>query len=84
MRKLKLDLETLSVESFEMTCAGSGRHGTVHGAEATGEPETVVIGDTGVMCTNTWPSAESCEQTCQDGCWATLGCSVWDGCDTGI
>jgi hypothetical protein len=32
------------------------RRGTVRGAANTKEPETEVIGDTGFVCTNSWPS----------------------------
>jgi hypothetical protein len=35
MKKLKLDLDTLSVQSFATTAADAAPQGTVHGAEAT-------------------------------------------------
>ncbi|HEU0055251.1 MAG TPA: hypothetical protein VFQ39_18820 [Longimicrobium sp.] len=54
MRKLRLDVETLAIESFPTTREESGRRGTVRGAANT-NPYTLVIADTGVTCTN-WPS----------------------------
>jgi hypothetical protein len=56
MRKLKLELDNLAVESFATTRLGAVRRGTIRGAANTNEPWTLVIPDTGVTCTETWPS----------------------------
>lgn len=49
MRKLRLDLESLEVESFKTTPGVLRRRGTVHGA-GTQDPYTVVIPDTQLTC----------------------------------
>lgn len=56
MRKLKLNVGNLSVESFPTSPARPARAGTVYGAAATREPWTAPIADTGVTCGNTWPA----------------------------
>ena len=74
MRKLKLNLESLQVESFATIRGQVQPRGTVRGAEATGEPETVVIGDTGVTCTNTWPTYDA-------QCTLPIDLETISGCD---
>jgi len=54
MRKLKLNLEQLAIDSFVTTERISARRGTVRGA-GNKDPYTVVIADTGVTCT-VWPT----------------------------
>jgi hypothetical protein len=56
MRKLKLNVDSLSVESFQTVHPKPARGGTVHGAAATHDPWTEPIADTGVVCGNTWPA----------------------------
>ena len=67
MRKMKLNLDELAIESFATTKKVSARRGTVHGAANTREPYTLVIADTVVTCT-VWPagpvaSVDYCAET---------------------
>ena len=54
MRKLKLNLDELAVETFTTTKPAPAERGTVHGAGQR-DPFTVVIADTVVTCTY-WPA----------------------------
>ena len=80
MRKLKLDVEALTVETFT-TQAGNGRRGTVLGARAL--PFATVrdepAGDTGCtapcMSGDSLCEMESCGSTCEAG-------SCFVACDT--
>ncbi|HEX5726435.1 MAG TPA: hypothetical protein VFX98_13260 [Longimicrobiaceae bacterium] len=83
MRKLKLDLNALQVESFDVRKPALGTQGTVHGAANTDPPLTLTIPDTGsddifptISCTDCIPSNEAtCRgTTCGDTCWPTCHC----------
>jgi len=74
VRKLKLDLDSLEVESFATIRAGAVRHGTVRGAQDNTLPVTVVIGDTGVTCTETWPTYDA-------ECTLSYDLETISGCD---
>jgi hypothetical protein len=93
MRKLKLALDELKVESFSVS-PPDGRSGTVHGrnrdTNTTGPVESVdacetvgtCMGPT-YCCAATWEQtcAQSCYQTaeCGDSCW-TWWCSTCNTC----
>lgn len=86
MRKLKLDLEEIAVESFPVTEPPADPAGTVKGREDTGLPSCTMF------CTIQWPQecapTQFCNPsneiycptaTCQAGC--TAGCTwgpTWD------
>ena len=55
MRKLRLNLDDLVIDSFTTNTRRPAPRGTVRGAANTQEPYTVVIADTVVTCT-VWPS----------------------------
>ena len=55
MRKLKLNLDELVIDSFATNTLRPVPRGTVRGAANTRDPYTVVIADTVVTCT-VWPS----------------------------
>ena len=63
MRKLKLNLEALNVDSFELTDAEKARQGTVHGHVDYTHPR---VCDTAVDC-----SFNSCPSYCHTACAAT-------------
>lgn len=62
MRKIRLDLDALNVESFEPDETRGGR-GTVHGAQITAYYQLCYAGDT-------WQASCTCEPTCNaDTCY---------------
>lgn len=68
MRKLKLELDELAVESFE-TAGRGGRTGTVQGHSET-DPTQVPT------CTRPWESQLSCPGTCVDeSCLSCITCA---------
>jgi hypothetical protein len=79
MRKMKLDLEQLTVESFE-TCTARG-HGTVYGHMPEIDIRPNVIAAGGYVVANTYPECPSplcvdtplasCDGSCRPGCVAT-------------
>ena len=70
-RKLRLDLEDLSVESFSATPSGRAEHGTVHGMSLT-EPGSDSWGD------------DTCGWTCLIDCDRTvMMCDTLLNCDGG-
>lgn len=84
MRKLRLDMEALKVESFEVATIRSGVAGTVwaresyaliEGCGGTGEACTV-DGDTGGI--GGWPTLvltcpQTCVRTCEQSCGGSCG-----------
>jgi len=62
MRKLKLDVDNLSVESFHTARFTGARNGTVYAA-GTNDPLTVVTADTGVTCGDSGGGGSSTEPT---------------------
>ncbi|HEX6373514.1 MAG TPA: hypothetical protein VF006_31605 [Longimicrobium sp.] len=65
MRKLKLELDSLVVQSFETTTPEGPARGTVHGRAEAG-PDTPYCGTVDVNCKYT--EQYSCEGTCEDTC----------------
>jgi hypothetical protein len=85
MRKLKLSLDELQVESFHANSNGSLR-GTVPGNEWTEHADESCFGTCDGGCTRDWGScngtcAGSCNGTCVASCNGSCNCSV--GC-TGL
>jgi hypothetical protein len=84
-RKLALDVDALSVHSFETTPADAGRRGTVLGAE--GPTTTPPVDNCTCDATCACPSAYfycntgpvnthySCEYTKNASCWYTQACT---------
>lgn len=65
MRKLRLDMDELRVESFDTTAAGGARRGTVRGnadGVASAEPDTCQSQD--AQCSDDSNCAQSCPWTC--------------------
>ena len=64
MRKMKLDLDVLAVESFEMTADGTVKTGTVHGNAAT------------PLCSKFTVCAggDTCQLSCTGSCYTGLNC----------
>ncbi len=77
MNKLKLDLESLAVETFD-TAAPAEPRGTVHGLSGTcTDPESCDY-----WCQSLWPSdcctaaatcPASCNGSCNESCYGTCG-----------
>jgi len=90
MRKLKLDLEHLAVESFA-TAEGEELYGTVRGAQDGAEEELEVAepGDVEIAPASWWSCFTRCGQlTCQWSCAGTCAgdvtCNSCNGtCPTG-
>lgn len=87
MKKLSLDLDALSVESF--ATAGSDRaDGTVKGNEYSMEADCsgtgCVVTDAAGGCTVFWcapaASENTCLNTCGNGANCTLGYTEWNTC----
>ncbi len=87
MNKIKLDLDSLQIESFETTPDESGAKGTVHGLVGSGEPEfctdfTICIQicpqpTIGTAC----PSfGSTCGNTCGGTCGSTCGSTCGNTC----
>ncbi len=78
MRKAKLSLDTLHVDTFETAAAGPGPRGTVH-AHATfyGTCQLTCM-DTcgGPTCDYPCQTADTCYLTCRDACGWTNGYQV--------
>jgi hypothetical protein len=74
MRKLRLDLDALDVESFAVAAGRPGR-GTVHGAQPT-ELDCTLAPD---LCKPTGPEAPSCQDSCTGlaGCVPSACCATW-------
>jgi hypothetical protein len=91
MRKLKLDLEDLSVESFATTPESRGEGGTVFGqnhctcyTQCTCPGCPTCDATCNGSCVNT--CASSCNGTCGNTCGDTCGgytCDCWPSNDTG-
>lgn len=72
MKKLKLDLDDLRIDSFDTTPAfGERQRGTVVGAA----PETYY------GCNSEGETCDTC-RTCNDTCWYTCGVSCGGTCNT--
>jgi hypothetical protein len=77
MRKLKLDLTALRVESFELRKAPAQGEGTVHGHFQRIEPQPDTYRDTECLGTMyTWNA--SCPYSCFDSCTCMTGCGTCD------
>jgi hypothetical protein len=77
MNKLKLDLDQLTVESFDTDASGIARRGTVRAHSVFCGPTEVCIPTQGELtCGNT---CETCNGTCPDTCAASCG----GGCTAG-
>jgi hypothetical protein len=78
MRKLRLDLDQLTVDSFDTVTAKSER-GTVVGEQCTCYTQC----DTCPGCPTCNASCNgTCDQTCGDSCWGSCppDYSCWDTC----
>lgn len=81
MRKLKLAIDDLAVESFDTSAAGGAR-GTVLGAsEIQPAPESVLPGECGTGAAHTGPCCGyslviSCGTNCDDAATCGIGCAV--------
>lgn len=68
MRKMKLDLDGLAVESFEMTAGDADERGTVRGNAATLRLCSAGGGCTGdtaqLSCTGSCATGLNCQQVC--------------------
>jgi hypothetical protein len=69
MRKMKLDMDGLAVESFEMTAGGADERGTVRGNAATlrlcSVASSCAGGDTcQLSCTGSCATGLNCQQVC--------------------
>lgn len=89
MRKLRLDLDELAVESFDTSLGAAQRAGTVRGnadADAVGAAEPADTYRQTCMidfCADSWQSGcltcagtcgqDTCEDTCQDSCYSCYG-----------
>jgi hypothetical protein len=89
MRKLKLDLEQLAVDSFETTGGAGPRAGTVPGFAAIGGDVVVMPADTFKQscmidfCADSWQSGcltcagtcgqDTCQDTCKASCYSCFG-----------
>jgi hypothetical protein len=62
MRKLKLDLEELAVDSFDVVAEGTHPRGTVRGAEDT------------LACSWRNSCVDSCQLSCTGSCYTGLNC----------
>jgi hypothetical protein len=90
MEKLKLQLDNLSVESFDTTCEAKG-HGTVRGEQATntcpGCPTcaaTCAYTCDDATCPQCPTCAASCNGTCAGAtCFDSCGRTCWDTCGIG-
>ena len=89
MRKYRLELDELSVESFDVLPETSEQRGTVRGREATpilgtcfGCGSATVDGETCVSCDGCGPGTHfnTCEYTCDDATCATCGNSCAATC----
>lgn len=88
MKKIQLELDSLQVESFETTPAGSGAQGTVYGLTLSGEPElctdfTICLREcpvptAGLTCGTCNPT---CGSTCGSTCGTTCGSTCQGTCD---
>ena len=82
-KKLILDVDALSVRSFETTRAGDGTRGTVLGAQQTTPPVDNCTCDASCACPsayfycNTGPvnTHYSCQYTKNASCWYTQACT---------
>jgi hypothetical protein len=74
MRKLRLDPESLRVESFEAVTAGGGQMGTVNGhiRKPPAEPNTIE------PC---YVNTSTCGNSCYGTCYATCGSTCANTCD---
>jgi hypothetical protein len=87
MNKLKLQLDALSVESFDTSCQAR-ENGTVLGEQATntcpGCPTcaaTCAYTCDDATCPNCPTCAASCNGTCAGNtCWDSCGRTCWDSC----
>ncbi len=72
MKKLKLDLDSLMVDSFDVAGDRAARRGTVVGRVFNQDPYTVVVDDGSgsgyFSCTTPYPTNEN---TCQGSCYGT-------------
>jgi hypothetical protein len=93
MRKLRLDLDVLAVDSFDTQGAGKGK-GTVLAESGASTYYTLCVGP----CAPTWDAptcaytcddptcpacptcAESCNGTCDATCYETCGVSCYETC----
>jgi hypothetical protein len=62
MRKMKLELERLAVDSFEMTADGADARGTIRGNEDT------------IACSFRNSCIDSCQLSCTGSCYTGLNC----------
>lgn len=66
MRKLKLQVESLAVESFEPASRGAPERGTVRGHGHTQDP-----------CVSTRENWETCQVSCMYACFPSEEPSCW-------
>lgn len=78
MRKLRLDLEEIQVESFR-TSDEAVRWGTVRGNQEVGEADDFEVALTDVV--RTLPPVKSCD-TCIITCETKCTCPTYVGCTT--
>ncbi|HEU0015262.1 MAG TPA: hypothetical protein VFQ45_16340 [Longimicrobium sp.] len=82
MRKLKLELDSLKVESFDLETSESPAEGTVLGAEFNQDPGTGETCDGGgggsgwIGCITVYPCVPTNEWTCQITCQGYT-CDSW-------
>jgi hypothetical protein len=77
MRKLRLEIEELAVESFETVVRQAGGRGTVHGNRVP-PGDTFQCANTGSLC----PPTDLCAETdgCPDTGWVECGYSYGGTC----
>lgn len=80
MRKLKLSLDSLQVESFD-TDASQSMRGTVAGRAVTDYPdECVTPAGTCFKNCSVDATCNSCDYSCAGSCWGTCGASCNGSC----
>jgi hypothetical protein len=88
MAKLKLDVETIEVESFALVAEKMLETGTVNGYGKTNFPLLSCMGNTCLGGTDTGSSCyptncvETCGQTCEYTCMQTCPDTCLDNCPT--
>ena len=79
MPKIRLDVDTLHVDSFDTAPAGGAERGTVRAHAPSVWPEPCAPTDRVTDC-----GQQSCAITCNDNtCWATCYATCYLGCDPG-
>jgi len=88
MKKLRLDLESLAVESFDTVVEAEADRGTVRGRDSVTEPQEP--DSIAATCTcpppNTASCGGTCDWTCGGGCTVAASCgqtcdhTCWNSC----